>query len=348
MLALIVIVLVVITGSAICSGTEAALLSISLIKVRQLAQSKNPAALALLGIRNKINRPIATIVFLNNIFNIVGSVTVGSLAAKILGEAWLGLFSGILTFLIIIFGEILPKTIGERYAQSVSLLIAIPVKFLTILFSPIVLLIEIITSPVTKGKTIPTTNEAEIKFLTKIGFQEGVIEDDEAEMIQRVFQLNDLTASALMTPRIIMTYLKGDLTLVECQQEIIESQHTRILVIEDSIDNIMGLVLKHELLTAMIRGSGERAIADLVRQVRFVPETIRADKLLQVFQETREHLAVVLDEYGGVAGVVTLEDVLEVLTGEIVDETDRSVDLQDIARKKRQRLLQSRGMSDRA
>jgi CBS domain containing-hemolysin-like protein len=147
-----------------------------------------------------------------------------------------------------------------------------------------------------------------------------------------------------MTPRIIITYLKGDFTLNESKQEIIESQHTRILVIESSIDNVIGLVLKDELLTAMIEGNKEQSIASLVRQVRFVPETIRADKLLKVFQETREHLAVVLDEYGGVAGVVTLEDVLEVLTGEIVDETDRSVDLQDIARKKRKRLLQSRGI----
>ena len=192
---------------------------------------------------------------------------------------------------------------------------------------------------------MPTTNEAEIKFLTNIGFQEGVIEDDEAEMIQRVFQLNDLNAADLMTPRIIITYLKAEQTLSECQREIIRSQHTRILVIDDTIDNVKGLVLKDELLTAMIEGNGDRQIDSLKRPVHFVPETNRADKLLKVFQENREHLAVVLDEYGGVAGVVTLEDVLEVLTGEIVDETDRNVDLQEIARKKRLRLLKSRGIN---
>ncbi len=344
MLALVIVVVIVILGSAICSGSETALLSVPLIKVRQLAQSKKPSALALLGIRNKINRPIATIVILNNIFNIVGSITIGTLAVDVLGDTWLGVFSGVLTFLIIILGEIIPKTLSERYAENVALFIAIPVKFLTILLTPLVWLVEQVTAPITKGKPIPTTNEAEIKFLTKIGYQEGVIEDDEAEMIQHVFQLNDLTASDLMTPRIIVTYLKGDLTLAECQQEIISSQHTRILVIENSIDNVIGLVLKDELLTAMIEDNKEQLIKNLVRQVRFVPETIRADKLLKVFQETREHLAVVLDEYGGVAGVVTLEDVLEVLTGEIVDETDRNVDLQEIARKKRKRLLQSRGI----
>ena len=344
MLALVIVVVIVILGSAICSGSETALLSVPLIKVRQLAQSKKPSALALLGIRNKINRPIATIVILNNIFNIVGSITIGTLAVDVLGDTWLGVFSGVLTFLIIILGEIIPKTLSERYAENVALFIAIPVKFLTILLTPLVWLVEQVTAPITQGKPIPTTNEAEIKFLTKIGYQEGVIEDDEAEMIQHVFQLNDLTASDLMTPRIIVTYLKGDLTLAECQQEIISSQHTRILVIENSIDNVVGLVLKDDLLTAMIENNKQQLVKNLVRQVRFVPETIRADKLLKVFQETREHLAVVLDEYGGVAGVVTLEDVLEVLTGEIVDETDRNVDLQEIARKKRKRLLQSRGI----
>jgi CBS domain containing-hemolysin-like protein len=346
MLALIIAVITLLFGSAFCSGAEAALLSISPIKVKQLAQSKKPAALALASIRLKINRPIATIVILNNIFNIVGSIIVGNLVTNVLGNAWLGVCSGVLTFLIIIFGEIAPKTIGQRYAESICLLVAIPVKFLTVIFTPLVLLLEFATSPFTQGNNLPTTDEAEIKFLTNIGFQEGVIEDDEAEMIQRVFQLNDLNASDLMTPRIIITYLRGEETLTECQQDIIRSQHTRILVIDQNIDNVTGLVLKDELLTAMIEGNGDRQINDLKRPVHFVPETNRADKLLKVFQDNREHLAVVLDEYGGVAGVVTLEDVLEVLTGEIVDETDRNVDLQEIARKKRLRLLKSRGISN--
>ena len=345
MLALIIVVTVVLLGSALCSGTETALLSISPIKVRQLAQSKKSAALALASIRLHINRPIATIVILNNIFNIVGSIMIGSLTSKVLGDAWLGVFSGALTFLIIVFGEIVPKTLCQRYAEPVSLFMAIPVRFLTIIFTPVVWLVEHVTAPLVKGNEIPTTDEAEIKFLTNIGFQEGVIEDDEAEMIQRVFQLNDLNASDLMSPRIIVTYLKGNQTLNECQREIIKSQHTRILVINETIDEVTGLVLKDELLTAMIEGNGDRQINTLKRPVHFVPETNRADKLLKVFQENREHLAVVLDEYGGVAGVVTLEDVLEVLTGEIVDETDRNVDLQEIARKKRLRLLKSRGIN---
>ena len=203
---------------------------------------------------------------------------------------------------------------------------------------------EQITSPFNRRGNLPTTNETEIRFLTMIGHKEGVIEDDEAEMIQRVFQLNDLTANELMTPRVIVTFLPGDSTLLESQEEIIISEHSRILVIEESIDKVIGYCLKDELLAAIIKGKGEQKINQLLRQVYYVPESIKADKLLKTFQDTRGHLMVVLDEYGGVAGVVTLEDVLEVLIGEIVDETDRIIDLQEIARKKRKVLLNSRGI----
>lgn len=344
MLQVIIVVLVVLVGSALCACAETALFSVSRIKVKQMAQSKNPSAIALYTIRQKMNRPIATIVILNNSFNILGSIIIGSLAAEVLGDAWLGLFSGVLTFLIIVFGEIVPKTIGERYAEPIALFFAIPITFLTLIFTPLVWLMEHITMPFTQGKKLPTTNEAEIRFLATLGYKEGVIEDDEAEMIQRVFQLNDLTAADVMTPRTIITHIPSHLSIKACQETITNSQHSRILVIGNSVDHVLGIALKTELLTALIEEQGDQEVEVLTRPVHFVPETIRADKLLKNFQDQREHLMVVLDEYGGVAGVVTLEDVVEVLTGEIVDETDRIIDLQEIARKKRELLLRSRGV----
>lgn len=340
MFQVLAVILIVLSGSAICSCAEAALFSVPLVKVRQLSQSNNPSAIALQAIRHKMNRPIGTIVVLNNIFNIVGSITIGTLAAQNLQDAWLGVFSAILTLLIIVFGEIIPKTLGERYATSIALFIAIPVRFLAIIFTPLVWLIEQITNPFTRGKKLPSTNEAEIKFLATLGWKEGVIEGDEEQMIQRVFQLNDLMAVDLMTPRVIITYLLGELTLEECQQAIIQSQHTRILIIDEYIDEVLGIVLKQDLLTALIKGEGYKTLREVARPAHFVPESMRADKLLKEFQEKREHLMVVIDEYGGVAGVVSLEDVIEVLTGEIVDETDKNIDLREIARKKRESVLQ--------
>lgn len=163
-------------------------------------------------------------------------------------------------------------------------------------------------------------------------------------MIERVFQLNDLKAEDLMTPRIIVTYLKGELTLEECQDIISHSEHTRILVIGETIDKVLGIALKHELLTAIIEGKQKQPISTFTRSVNFVSQETKANELLKTFQTLGEHLIVVLDEYGGVAGVVTLEDVLEVLIGEIVDETDKFVDLQQIARRKRKILLEARGI----
>ncbi len=346
MIELLITALTIILGSATCAMAETALFSVPRIKVQQLAQSKQPGAAALLAVRKELNRPIATIVILNNIFNIVGAAVIGILADKVLGQAWVGVVTGIMTLLIIIFGEIVPKTIGERYAQTIAVIFALPVRFLTVVFIPLVWLVEKITLPFTRSKKIPTTNEAEIRFLATIGYQEGVIEDDEAEMIHRVFQLNDLTAADVMSPRITITYLHGDCTLGTVEQSIISSQHSRILVVKDSLEQVLGLALKHELLTALIQGKYEQQVATLIRPVHFVPEMVRLDKLLKNFQDTHEHLVVVLDEYGNISGVVTLEDVLEVLTGEIVDETDRIIDLQEIARKRRENMLKSRGLYD--
>ncbi len=339
MFQLLIAVFIVLLSSALCSGTEAALFSVPQIRVRQLAETKNRTAQALLAIRNNMSRPIATIVILNNIANIVGSIVVGSIATRVLGSQWLGLFSGVLTFLVIIFSEIIPKTLGEQHAERIALLAARPVLGLTYLLRPVVWFVERITSPITKGAITPTTTESEIKLLAKIGHQEGVIEADESEMIQRVFRLNDVKAADMMTPRVVLTYLQADLTLGEAKVEIIASPHSRILIIRESIDNVIGIALKDELLTAFIEQKEAQTISDLARDVQFVPETARADELLRTFRASRQHLAVVIDEFGGIAGVVTLEDVLENLTGQIMDETDEVINLREAIRKRRRQLL---------
>ena len=346
MLTLAIAIFIMISGSALCSGTETALLSISPLKARQLAQSQKPAALALLAIRQRVNRPIATIVILNNLFNIVGSIIIGSIATRVFGDALFGVFSGALTFSVIVFAEILPKTFAERYAISIGMAVAIPVRTLTYMFTPLVWVLEKITAPFVSRAQGPIIDESEIKLMAAIGHQEGLIEADEAEMIRRVFRLNDTKAAAIMTPRVAVTALPATVSIADARQDILNSQHSRILVYDPDIDHVTGLVLKDDLLSALVRNCGEHSVGSLVRSVRFISESEPADRLLQGFQSAHEHLAVVVDEYGGVSGVVTLEDVLEVLTGEIVDETDRNIDLQALARQRRQRLLQSRGFGN--
>ena len=179
MLSLVVAIVVMLIGSALCSSSEAAILSVPVLKTQQLAESKKPAALALLAIRQRVNRPIATIVILNNLLNIVGSVLIGGMAATVFHDALLGIFTAILTLLVILFGEIFPKIFGERYAVPIALAVAIPIRWITWLFTPIVLLLERVTAPFVNSGNRPSTNEAEIKLMATIGHEEGIIEADE-------------------------------------------------------------------------------------------------------------------------------------------------------------------------
>jgi CBS domain containing-hemolysin-like protein len=329
--------------SGTCSATEAAFFSVPLVRARQLAENHGGRGRAVLRIREAMGRPIATLVILNNIANIVGSILVGHVATRQLGDQWLGVFSGVMTFLVIIFGEILPKTLGERRSDGVALFTARPLLGAAVLLAPLTYLIDFVTRPFTRGKRSTTTNEAEIQFLASIGQAEGSIEADESEMIQRVFSLNDQTAAQIMTPRVTVSALWADTTLGEAREFVLQSPHSRLVVYGQTVDEVMGVVMKHDLLAALVGELHESPVSRFVRPVHRVPETIRADVLLEIFRKSRQHLAVVVNEYGGFSGVVTLEDVLEVITGEIVDETDRVVDLQEDARRKRRHLLDETG-----
>jgi CBS domain containing-hemolysin-like protein len=328
---LVVTVLVVLLGSGLCSGAEAALLSVPQVRARQLAEQGGRSARALLAIKERIARPISAIVVLNNVFNIVGSIMVGRAAAGVFGAGWVGVVSGVLTFLIILFAEILPKTLGERYAVRVGLWIAVPIRGLTVVMTPLVVVFETLMRPLTQGPREPSTNEAEIRLLARIGRSEGTIEADELEMLHRVFQLNDRLAQDLMTPRTAVTWLDAGRGIADARADILASEHSRIVVADRGLDRVVGVALKHELLAALLAES-TATVGEHAREVEAVPWLLRADHLLERFRQRREHLALVIDEYGGTMGVVTLEDVLEVLTGPILDETDRRHDLRAYAR----------------
>ncbi|MCC5950109.1 MAG: HlyC/CorC family transporter [Nitriliruptoraceae bacterium] len=334
---LTVAILVVLVGSALCSGSEAALLTVSSVRVRQLAESGGRRARALRHIKEHIARPISAIVVLNNIFNIVGSIWVGTIATREFGEAWVGAVSGVLTFLVILFSEILPKTVAERHAQTVALWIALPVRWLTTLLTPVVWLFDTLLRPLTRGDREPSTNEAEIRLLARIGRSEGVIEDDELLMLQRVFQLNDRTARDLMTPRTAVTWLDAARALGEVRAEVLDSEHSRILVADGDLDRVVGVAFRTDLLRALLEDEDGTLVGDHVHELDAVPWLARADVLLERFRRQRAHIALVVDEYGGTLGVVSLEDVIEVLTGPIVDETDRRPDLRRYARARARR-----------
>ena len=321
LLLLVLAVVVMLLGSSLTSGVEAAILTVNPLKVHQLAGRAKPVRGArLLGaLRQRLGRTLAVLVIANNIFNIFGSLMVGGFAGSVFagygveGPA-LPLFSFGLTVLVILLGEILPKAIGSRMALPVSLASAPVLALLQRLLLPLVLLLERLLPAITAENEI-STDEEEIRLLARLGSQKGKIEADEAAMIAKVFQLNDLTARDLMTPRVAAPTLSGPQTLEE-QRDLLLSNHASWwVVLGDQVDKVLGVANREQLLSALLENRGLLTAVDLCEPVEYVPEMIRADRLLTGFRRDTAGVRVVVDEFGGFVGVVGAEAVLAVLAG---------------------------------
>ena len=330
MIELTVAVISVLLFSAVASGVEAAIFSLPISKAKS---EKGRIGKYLSEIKDKPARPISTIVIFNNLSNIVGTFIVAALATKVLSPTAMFWFPWLLTISIILFAEILPKTLGERHSLPILKLTVMPLVFFTWILSPAVFLIEKFTSYFNRGQK-PTTSEIEIRLLATMGCEEGVIEYDEAEHLHRIFEMNDQKATDIMTPRTALTWLRGSEILSDVKAKVGMSQHSRILIVGETLDDVKGILLKNKVLELLTTGADEsQTIDSFIEPVESFSEDTLSDELLDYFKTSRVHLVVIKDEYGGTSGVVTLEDVLEVLTGEIIDETDIHVDLQQEALK---------------
>ena len=330
---LVIAVLLLLISSAICSGTEAAIFSLPITKARQLAERSRNGKIVH-AIRDNPARPISTLVIFNNLANIVGTYFVAYLATDALTGSVQAWFPFLLTAMVIIFSEIIPKTVGERLSITVFSFMARPLMVATWLLTPVVWSIEKFTGLFVSRKILPITSENEIKALARIGHQEGIIDADESRMIGKIFELDDRTAEDIMTPRTAITWIRSFEPIGMAAEKVGKSQHSRLLVVGETIDDIKGVFLKSTMLNLLVTGCDKNAVIEnYMELVQAFREETPADELLEYFKRSRIHLAVVVDEYGGVSGVVTLEDVLEVLTGEIVDETDTDIDMREYARK---------------
>ena len=327
---LITTIVIIVLGAAFCAGLEAAFFTVTLSTARILKEQKKSGSSSLLKIKEGMHRTIITLVILNNAITIIGSIYIGHLSTELYGSAIIGIMSAILTVVIIFFGEIIPKMIGENYAKSISRSFAPFVLLITRIFTPITYLIELLTKRFMKKDRV--ISEEELRMLTRMGEAEGSIEHDEQELIQRVFTLNDLTAKDIMTPRTVVEALPANATVREVAVVILHKPYSRYPVYEDSMDKIVGVVQTSVLLTALAKDNDNELVSHFMTSPLFVTEKKRVDDLMGLFLSKRSHIAVVQDEFGGTTGVVTFEDVLEQLVGEIVDETDEVVDLQTLAR----------------
>ncbi len=320
MLNLISIVLFILILDALISASEAAIFSIPLNRARLLSE-KSKVGKTLLRLKESMALPITTLIALSNLITIGGSVFVGTYATKFFESEWLGVFAAIMTLLVMIFGEIVPKRLGERYAELVSLVAAPFVLVLSLGFSPLIKLIDAITSPFTIKKQA-LTSEEEIAFLARIGGKEGAIEPDEAELIGRIFKLNDITAGDMMTPWPLVFSIDGERKLAEISKLIESVHHTRLPVYIGNKNNVVGIVHQRDLLRALSRGESERLVKEFIQEVLKVPDSRLGDDLLRDFKEHKSHFALVVSEYGNVVGVITIEDIIEELIGEIIEEKE--------------------------
>lgn len=334
---LIIVCLIIVVLSFLASSTEAALFSVSQLQIEKMVEDRARGAMRLKRTKEQIQNSIIAIVVLNNIANIAGSILVGSLAGELFNDFRLGVFSAGFTFLIILLGEIAPKIVGERYAGPYARSMAGFVGILRLVFKPFIALTALITRPIASSVTSMRVSEEEITLLAHIGHRHGAIQESEQRMINSVFQLNDIPARDIMTPRTVVFALHADASLAEIANDLYSASVSRIPIYEENLDDIIGIVHIRDILSALAKDQGSRTLREFVSPVPFIPDTARADVLLHSFQKNREHLAIVVDEYGGVAGVISLEDILEQLVGEIVDEYDSDVDMRLKARMLRER-----------
>lgn len=322
MLSLIFSSLIVLAIAAFASGAEAALFSVPYAKVKSMVEAKKPGAKALLRIKDNMTYPIGTIVIFNNIATIVGSTVEGFVAHRVLGSVGLSVFVAFFTFCIIVFAEIVPKTLGESYAVRLAPLVAPPVLFLTGLFRPLLWLIDRGLGRLRSSEDVRAVSEEEIKMMAQLGRESGSIEMGESLLIRRVFRLNDITADDMMTAMDRVETLPGDITIGDQRRRVLDLRHSRVPLTAEGDGQVLGIALTRDLIAAAARDEFQATPTDFAQEALRVRNDLAADDLLRIFQGKEQHLAIVEDADGRMVGVVTLEDVLEELVGEITDEKD--------------------------
>jgi CBS domain containing-hemolysin-like protein len=305
--------------SGFFSSAETALFSISKTKARHLAKNDRPGQL-INAMKEDPHRLLSTILIGNNVVNVGAAALATSVAIEMFPGYAVGIATGIMTFLILVFGEVLPKSIATRNNVFIARLAIYPVYWLSIVFFPILIFLNFIPRITGKIKKSPHVTEEELMTIVEAVEEEGQIKEEEKELIHNIFEFDDTAASEIMTPRGDMFVIDVDLPID--LEAILESGYSRIPVIEGDIDHIIGILNIKDLFLHTITGKVED-VRRIMRAPYFVPENKKLDSLLQQFKKRRNHMAIIVDEHGGVSGLITLEDALEEIVGEIADETDK-------------------------
>lgn len=317
----ILILLVLLVLSGFFSSAETALFSISKAKARHLAKEKGFSNTLIKKMKDDPHRLLSTILIGNNIVNVGAAAIATAITLKLVSSNAVGIATGVMTFLILIFGEIFPKSVATRNNILIARIVIFPVYWLSIIFTPIILFLNFIPKLTGKIQRKPKVTEQELLTMVEVVEEEGEIKEEEKEFIHNIFEFDDTNASEIMTPR-------ADMFVVDVAEEfnletVVKSGFTRIPVIEGDFDHVIGILYIKDLLMHYSTSNDKIDIRKTMRDPYFVPENKKLDNLLQQFKKRKQHLAIVIDEHGGVSGLITLEDALEEIVGEIIDETDK-------------------------
>ena len=333
----------VLVVSCICSLLEAALYSLSASQIEMLAAQGRTSGKILKRLHEDIQPPISAILTLNTLANTGGAAIAGAAFVGVFGTDKEVYFTAAISLGVLIFSEIIPKTAGVVYARSLARVIARPIQWLVWIFAPFIWLNQFITRLITQGAPdVPEVAPEEIEITAQMSRRSGAISPEQERVIQNILKLDELRARDVMTPRTVVHCLDRDLTLPEPRQLWGSWVHSRVPLYEGERENIVGLVLRRDAFNALADGRDQARLSEVERPIHSVPESARASQLLEEYIQRREHLFSVVDEYGGFAGIVTLEDVIEEIVGrEIVGEFDPAIDMQEQARQERQDLTDS-------
>ncbi|WP_082859203.1 hemolysin family protein [Microbulbifer sp. Q7] len=336
MLLLITYVLIALGFSFLCSIAEAVILSVTRPYVSLLEREGHRSGRVLRRLKEDINAPLAAILTLNTVAHTVGAAGAGAQAAAVFGNQYLGIASAVLTLLILVFSEIIPKTLGAVYWRQLAPATAYVLRYLVIVLKPFVWLSERLTRGLAHGPTLTGFSREEFAVMAQIGEAEGQLERHESSILHNLFfTLRDHTVREVMTPRTVVFSLSQDMTVADAYEQVEKSRFSRIPVYEqDDPDLVVGFVLKQDLLQAYARGDSEDTLRSLRRDLLMLPETAAIYQVFHKMLARRVQITAVVDEYGSLEGLVTLEDILETLLGEeIVDEADKTPDRQALAKR---------------
>ena len=321
--------------SFLCSILEAALLSITPSHLAKLEQDRPRVGGRLRALKTRIDRPLAAILSLNTIANTAGAAGVGAEAQRLWGSEALAIASAILTLSILIVSEIIPKTLGAMYWRRMTRFISVVLPPMILLLLPLVWLAEAVTRVLKRTRGAEKLSREEFAALARVGEEQGVFDESEMRILRNLFHFGSLRTRDIMTPRTVMFSLEESTAVSDAISERGSMIFSRIPIWSDTPDHVTGYILKDQLLLRAARDELDAPMSSFAREALMVPDTVPLPALFETLLDHREHIAIVVDEYGGVDGVVTMEDVLETLIGlEIVDEMDSVQDMRAMARAK--------------